>query len=55
MPPWQAIYQVNDLTSRLVINGDYSFPLNAGSAIMNCITSFGNNLPAKAKLSLFCY
>jgi FAD/FMN-containing dehydrogenase len=48
----EATYRVADLTSPLVVNGDFAFPANASSALMNYLTSFGEYPPAKLALIL---
>ncbi len=48
----QATYRVTDLTSQFVTNGDFLFPATAASAVMDFITSFGENLPAEFPLIL---
>lgn len=43
----EAMYEVIDLTSEYVINMDYAFSSNDTGAIIDYLTSFGEEMPAK--------
>ena len=43
----EAVYQVADLTSEYVINMDFAFSSNDTGAVIDYLSSFGQNMPAK--------
>lgn len=43
----EAEYQLTDLASEYVINMDYALSSNASSAIVDFVSSFGDDLPAR--------
>ncbi|OTA97076.1 hypothetical protein M434DRAFT_66240 [Hypoxylon sp. CO27-5] len=46
----EAVYQVTDLVSETVTNLDYAFAQNATGEIIDYLSSFGDNTPAKLSL-----
>ncbi|KZF23843.1 putative FAD-dependent oxidase [Xylona heveae TC161] len=46
----EATYRVTDLTSQLVANADFNFPLNASTAIMSYLKSLETEMPEKLSL-----
>ncbi|ODM21323.1 hypothetical protein SI65_02166 [Aspergillus cristatus] len=46
----EATYRVTDLTSQLVTNADFNFPLNASTAIISFLKSLETEMPEKLSL-----
>lgn len=46
----EATYRVTDLTSQLVANADFNFPLNASTAIVSFLKSLETEMPEKLSL-----